>query len=58
MTHKQLLDRIREAALQLGGDAEYPVMFNIPEDAEPFDQLSAIDVYPDNHENIIGVDLG
>jgi hypothetical protein len=45
-------------ALQLGGDGEYEVIVNVPEDAEPFDQLKVIDVYPDPDENLVCIDLG
>lgn len=58
MNHKPLLERIRMAALQLGGDGEYQVIFNLPEDAEPYDQLVATDVYPDTYENLVCIDLG
>jgi hypothetical protein len=58
MNHKQLLERIRMAALQLGGDGEYEVIVNVPEDAEPFEQLKIIDVYPDPDENFVCIDLG
>jgi hypothetical protein len=58
MNHKQLLERIRMAALQLGGDGEYEVTVNAPEDVEPYDQLKVVDVYPDTDENTVYIDLG
>jgi hypothetical protein len=57
MNHKQLLERIRMAALQLGGDGEYEVIVNVPEDVEPYDQLEVVDVYPDTDENTVYIDL-
>jgi hypothetical protein len=57
MNHKQLLERIRMAALQLGGDGEYEVIVNVPEDVEPYDQLKVVDVYPDTDENTVYIDL-
>lgn len=58
MNHEQLLERIRMAALQLGGDGKYEVIVNLPEDAEPYDQLKVMDVYPDTDENTVCIDLG